>query len=112
MANKGLEDIHFMETHNINMITFRYDNAEGNIKFKVKLAQIRKNINVKFSAPNTPQQKGILERAFAMLYGRLRTNMNYVFFEGDLHQKLWAECAKTTTELDGILIQHRGEKTK
>ena len=32
-------------------------------------------------------------------------------FEGDLHQKLWAECAKTTIKLDRILIQHRGEKS-
>ena len=37
--------------------------------------------------------------------------MNYAFFEGDLRQKLWAECAKTTMELDGILIQQRGEKS-
>ena len=36
--------------------------------------------------------------------------MNYAFFEEDLRQKLRAECAKTTTELDGKLIQHRGEK--
>ena len=37
--------------------------------------------------------------------------MNYTFFEGDLCQKLWAERVKTTTELDGILIQHRGDKS-
>ena len=36
--------------------------------------------------------------------------MNYVFFEGDLCQKLCTECANTTTELEGILIQHREEK--
>ena len=46
-----------------------------------------------------------------MLYGKVQAIMNYVFFEGDLRQKLWAECAKTTMELDGILIQHRGEKS-
>ena len=36
--------------------------------------------------------------------------MNYPFFEVDPCQKLWAECAKTTMELDGILIQQRVEK--
>ena len=38
--------------------------------------------------------------------------MNYIFFEENPSQKLWAECAKSTTALDGILIQHRGEKSK
>ena len=31
-------------------------------------------------------------------------------FEGDLRQKLWAEYAKTTTDLDKILIQRKGGK--
>ena len=100
-----------METHNINITTFRCDNAGENIKFKQKLVEIGKNINIEFLAPNTPQQNGIVKRAFATLYGRVQSIMNYAFFEGDLQQKLWAECAKTTTELDGILIQQRGKKS-
>ena len=36
MANKGLEYIYFMETHNINIATFRCNNAGENIKFKEK----------------------------------------------------------------------------
>ena len=66
---------------------------------------------MEFSVPNTRQQNVNVERAFAMLYGRVQAIMNYSFFEGDLRQKLWAECAKITTGLDRILIQHRGEKS-
>ena len=102
--------MHFMETRNINKVTFTCDNAGENIKFKEKLVQIGKDNNVEFFAPNTRQQNRIVERAFANLYGRARAIMNYTFFEGDLRQKLWAECAKTIMELDRILIQHRGEQ--
>ena len=31
--------------------------------------------------------------------------MKYARFEGELRKKLRAECAKTTTDLDGVLIQ-------
>ena len=88
MANKGLEYIHFIETHHINIATFRCDNVGENIQFEEKLIQIGKNINVEILAPNTPQQDGIVERAFTTLYSRVRAIMNYAFFERNLHQKL------------------------
>ena len=94
MGNQGFEYIHFMETTNINIATFRCDNVGEYIKFKEKLVQIRKNVNGKFLAPHKPQQNRIVEKAFATLYGRVWAISNYTFFEGDLHQKLWAECAK------------------
>ena len=37
--------------------------------------------------------------------------MNYSKFEGELHKKLWGECAKTATDLDSILIQDRNNKS-
>ena len=37
--------------------------------------------------------------------------MTQAFFEEDLRQKLWVQYAKTTTELDGILIQKNADKT-
>ena len=33
MVNKGIEYIHFMEIHNINIATFSYNNAEEKIIF-------------------------------------------------------------------------------
>ena len=36
--------------------------------------------------------------------------MNYAKFEGELRKKLWAECAKTATELDDVLIQDKKNK--
>ena len=37
--------------------------------------------------------------------------MNYAKFEGELYKKLWAECAKSATDLDGVLIQDRNNKS-
>ena len=59
---------------------------------------------MEFLAPGTPQQNGIVERAFATMYRRVRAILNYGKFQGELRKKLWAECAKTTTDLDGILF--------
>ena len=70
MVNKGLEHIHFIETYNINIATFRCDNAGENITFKEKV-QIGKNRNVEFLAPNIPQQNKAVKRALAMLYNRV-----------------------------------------
>ena len=70
------------------------------------------NINMEFLALKTSQKNGIVERVFATLFGRVQAIMNYASSEGNLCQKLWAEWAKTTSELDGILIQKRGEKSK
>ena len=75
------------------------------------MVQITKKINVEFLAPNIPQQNRIVDRAFATLYERVKAIVNYAYFQGDLRQKLWSECMKTTTKLDGISIQHRGEKS-
>ena len=60
MTTKGLEYIHFLETRNRTIATFRCNNAGENIKFKEKLVQIRKTTNADFSAPNTPQQNEIV----------------------------------------------------
>ena len=56
-----------------------------------------------FSAPGTPQQNGIVKRAFATLYGRVQAMLNYAKIKGEIHKLPWAECAKTATDLDRIL---------
>ena len=66
MANKGLEYIHFIETHHINIATFRCDDAGEILNLKKNWFKL-KNMNVEFSAPNTSQQNRIVERVFVML---------------------------------------------
>ena len=61
--------------------------------------------HIELSAPCTPQQNGVVERSFAKLYYRVHAMLNYAYVEGDTSNSLWAECGKTTTDLDGILYR-------
>ena len=55
-----------------------------------------------FSAPGTPQQNGVVKRAFATLYGRVQAILDHAKIVGDICKSIWAECGKTATNLDGI----------
>ena len=59
-------------------------------------------IEFEYSAPNTPQQNGRVERRFATLYGRVRSMLNAAHLTPDLRNGLWAECAHTATYLDNL----------
>jgi len=56
-----------------------------------------------FTARQTPQQNGKVERAFASLYGRMRAMMMGAGFDESEKMKLWMEVAATATKLDNSL---------
>ena len=58
-----------MQSNDIKVKVFRCDNAA---EFKEKIIKIGMDARLEFSAPGTPQQNGVVERAFATLYGRVR----------------------------------------
>ena len=58
-----------------------------------------------YTAPGTPQQNGVVERAFVTLMGRARAMMNHAGFTIAKRQQLWCEAAQTATMLDNILVQ-------
>ena len=70
---------------------------------KKKIIKLGMDVSFESSPPGIPQQNGVVKRAFTMLYGRVRAMLNYAKNEGDMCKLLWAECAKTATDLDGIL---------
>ena len=57
------------------------------------------------TAPGTPQQNGVVERAFVMVMRRPRAMMNHAGFTMAKRQQLWCEAAQTATLLDNILVQ-------
>ena len=90
--------------HSITIDKIRCDNA-GENKSLQKDCKIRfPKIIFEFTAPHTPQQNGKVERAFATLYGRVRSMFNAAGLTGTLRQGLWAECARTATYLENILV--------
>ena len=58
-----------------------------------------------YTAPGTPQQNGVVERAFVTVMGRARAMMNHVGFTMAKRQQLWCEAAQTDTLLDNIFVQ-------
>ncbi|MFM8622083.1 MAG: reverse transcriptase domain-containing protein, partial [Holophagaceae bacterium] len=81
----------------------RCDNAGENESLKKQLEQEGSPIRFEFTARQTPQQNGKVERAFASLYGRMRAMMRGAGFDDSSKMKLWMEAASTATKLDNIL---------
>ena len=82
----------------------RLDNAGENKKFEELSKDHDLNLTFEYTTTQTPQYNGIVERAFATLYGRTRAMLN----EAQLYKKermgLWAEAANTATLLDNITV--------
>ena len=67
-------------------------------------------IKFEYTAPGTPQQNGVVERAFVTLIGRGRAMMNHARFTVKKRQQMRCEAAQTATMLDNVLVQEKGGK--
>ena len=81
----------------------RCDNAGENLSLQQSLDNEGMNIKFEFTARETPQQNGKVERAFATLYGRMRAMMTAVKWDDEMKHKFWMEAAATATKLDTIM---------
>ena len=89
----------------------RCDNAGENYKLQELLQEKQYGAKFEYTAPDTPQQNGVVERVFATLYGKVRSMLNWSKVEEGMRAGLWAECANTATLLDNVLIDREGEKS-
>ena len=80
----------------------RCDNAGENQKTEEVCKELGLGIDFEYSAPNSPQQNGRVERKFATLYGRVRSMLNGAHLTPSLRSGLWAECAHTATYIDNL----------
>ena len=97
-------------------------------KYKIKVQQIRmdntgekkmparccdKNemgIKFEYTAPGTPQQNGVVERAFVTLIGKGRAMMNYAGCRMKKRQEIWCEAALTATMIDHVMVREKDGK--
>jgi hypothetical protein len=81
----------------------RCDNAGKNMTMKND-PEI-KSFGIKFEllGPRTPQSNGKVERKFQTIYGRIRAMLNGADLEGELRNKIWAECVMSVTHLSSII---------
>ena len=91
--------------HKIQVKIIRCDNAGDNKVLERESDKNELGIIFEYTAPGTPQQNGVVERAFVTVMGRARAMMNHAGFTMAKRQQLWCEAAQTATMLDNILVQ-------
>ena len=93
--------------HKIQVKIIRCDNAGENKVLERESDKNELGISFECTAPGTPQQHGMVEKAFVTVMGRARAMMNHAGFTMAKRQQLWCEAAQTATMLDtpNILVQ-------
>eukprot|EP00733_Pompholyxophrys_punicea_P000165 Pompholyxophrys_punicea_v1_NODE_28_length_5163_cov_5.731206.p2 type:complete len:441 gc:universal NODE_28_length_5163_cov_5.731206:1806-3128(+) len=95
--------------HSVKYI--RLDNAGENNIFAKEAKAEGLGLKFEFTAPKTPQQNGVVERAFATLFARARAMFASAGFGKGLKHKLWAECFLTATVLANMSVSPRSLKS-
>ena len=64
----------------------------------------------KYTVMGTPWQNGLVEMEFASLYGRIRHMVIDAGIRDQLRQRLWAEAANMSVEVNNILVNKKKER--
>ena len=91
------------QENDIKVASIRLDNSGENRALEAACKQEGLGIKFEFTAPNTPEQNGRVERKFATLYGRMRAMMSAMPKQGT--NTLWTEAAETATDLDNLIVR-------
>ena len=84
---------------NLKMIKYLKDNDTYQGRFQL-------------SAPGTPRSNGLVERAFAFLYDRVRAMLNQSGLEGSMCSDLWEEAANLAVDLDNMITRNDGKTSE
>ena len=90
----------------IKVARIRLDNSGENRALESMCKQEGLGIQFEFTALNTPQQNGRVERKFATLYGRMRAMLSGM--EDRRTNNIWTAAADTATDMDNLII-HPGK---
>jgi hypothetical protein len=61
-------------------------------------------IQFEFTARNSPEFNGKIERKFAIIFGRIRVNYNAAGLTKKLRNKLWGEACMTAIDVENLLV--------
>ena len=85
----------------------RCDNAGENKVLEKLCIECNMGIRFEYTAPQTPQQNGVVERLFPTLSGKVRAMMNHAGFTSNMRSYFWTECANTATKLEGLMQRNK-----
>ena len=97
--------------HEIQVKIIRCDNARENKVLERESDKKELGIIFEYTAPGTPQQNAVVEKAFVTVMGRSRAMMNHAGFTMAKRQQLWCEAAQTAAVLDTILVQDSAKRS-
>ena len=97
--------------HGVDVKVLRCDNAGENKSLETSIQAIS-DLATKFeyTAPDTPEQNGVVERKSKTLYAKVRSALNGARLPKDIRNGLWAHCAETMTKLENLLVDQGGDK--
>ena len=87
------------------MKIIRCDNAGENKVLERESDKNELGIIFEYTAPGSPQQNGVEERAFVTVMGRARAMINHAGFTMAKRQQLWCDAAQIATMLDNSSVQ-------
>ena len=93
--------------HKKNVQFIRCDNSGENRTLQSACQQAGIQAHFEFTPPGTPQHNGVVERAFATLYGRVRAMMSTAGLTLAMRNALWTECANTATDIDNVIVSNQ-----
>lgn len=88
----------------------RCDEAGENVKH-IGLICTTRNIQVEFTAPNTPQQNGVAERAITWLRLMSQSMMRDADFNVEWKRLMWSEAARQATIISNLTVPSTRELT-
>jgi len=98
-------------TYGVWVEHIRCDNAGENRALEDACIENDLGIIFEYTAPGTPQQNGVVERAFATMLGKTRAIMNGAGFDEKKHHLFWTEAANTVTHLENITTRKGTTRT-
>ena len=100
----------WFDNKGIKMKYLRCDNAGENIK-QLKNVANKYGIEMEYTAPNTPQFNGIVERRFAVLTEKAKAMMTAAKLTSGARKLLWAEAVNTANYVYNIMIPAKRDKS-
>ena len=95
--------------HNIEKKRIRLDNSGENRSLQKECDKANLGITFEFTAPGTPQQNSVAERAIPTLMGRARAMLIQPGTESKYKGEFGCEVISAATKLDNIMV--RPERT-
>jgi hypothetical protein len=102
LINKLKQENKYKVSHIVRFI--RCDDGGENKVLETQCNEKGLGVTFEYTGPGSPQYNGRAERKFPTLYGRVRTMLNAAGVPENIRNGVWAEAAKTATEIENLIV--------